>query len=217
MSGMFIFSSVVGRVNTSAATVASASEAVSVTETNRAKKVKLNLPDNPIQIKMISVLPKDGCFRAIQQVICPGQTVLGRVSRILATQQQVMIDIVANPYGVLDSIASGTIRREDISKKPIVQPSIPLLQLSHSFHVGDWVVAKVLSLGEDSNRTSRYWLTTAESSSLGVISAICAQSGETMIPRSWNEMECPVTRTVETRKCARPPRIPVQCKPKIDT
>jgi exosome complex RNA-binding protein Csl4 len=183
------------------------------------------------QIVTVSVMPKDGGgFRAKEQVIRVGQTIFGRVVRIGMAQhqpQQVMVEIVANPYGVLDCVANGAIRREDITKilpSSVTSSSISNMQspqsqsstgnshvqlqqqqLSQSFCVGDWIAAKVISLGDDSNRKC-YYLTTAESS-LGVIYATCSTSGHPMIPVSNREMECSVTGTIETRKCARPPKI----------
>lgn len=170
-----------------------------------------------VQMVTVSVVPNNGCFRAKQQVVRVGQTILGRVVRIGMTQQQpVMVDIVANPYGVLDCAAQGTIRREDITKllpsattgssaMPNTHPISQQQQLSQSFRVGDWIAAKVVSLGDDSNRKC-YYLTTAESS-LGVIYAKCSTSGHAMIPVSNREMECPMTGVIEARKCARPPTI----------
>jgi exosome complex component CSL4 len=211
-----IVASIVGQVNVSSTSIPITSELKDVTTNTDGlvKKQENNLPQL-LEMVTVSVLPNDGCFRAKQQVIRVGQTILGRVIRIGMTQQQVLVDIVANPYGVLDSVANGTIRRDDVTKllvssttkatpQSLNNTALPI-QLSQSFRVGDWIAAKVISLGDDSNRRS-YYLSTAESS-LGVIYAICSTSGQRMIPVSHREMECPQTGTIEARKCARPPTI----------
>lgn len=66
-----------------------------------------------------------------------------------------------------------------------------------SFRPGDIILARVLSLGD----AQAYLLTTAENE-LGVVSAT-SESGETMIPISWCEMQCPKTLMKENRKVAR--------------
>ena len=194
-----IISSVVGQLKISSTTIP-------VLTSNQEHAVP---PEEPQIVTTVSVVPKDGVFRAKQQVIRVGQTVLGRVAR---TQQQILVDIVANPYGVLDSMAIGMIRREDVTK---ILPSTssssgtatasPHTSLASNavipipFRVGDWIAARVVSLGDD-----RYSLTTAESS-LGVIFAVCSTSGQRMIPVSNRDMQCPITGIIEARKCARPP------------
>jgi exosome complex component CSL4 len=155
---------------------------------------------------VVSVLPnKSGSFRAMNQVLRQGQTVLAKVIRIAT--QQVVLDIVANPHGLLDHSAEGCIRRDDVrsgvaasaGQASTAATATTSLFIS-SFRPGDWIVARVLSLGD----SRRYFLSTAEPS-LGVIYAVCAQSGRPMIPVSWKEMECPETGVKELRKCARPP------------
>jgi exosome complex RNA-binding protein Csl4 len=209
-----LFASIVGQVNVSPITIPPSETKESTTMSDAC-----NTPTQLNQLHaIVSISPKDGFFRAMQQVIREGQIVLGRVVRVGTIQQQVFVDIVANPYGILDSTAFGTIRRDDVTKlisttiatkQPVSndatlshpQPSLALLQLTQSFRPGDWIVAKVLSLGDDHQR---YYLSTAEST-LGVIYATCSISGQMMVPISHQEMECPITGIIETRKCARPP------------
>ena len=145
-------------------------------------------------------------FCATQHVIRQGQTVLARVVRI--TTQMVMVDIFATEHGLLrHDKPAGVIRREDV--KPVStaataeQQSVTNAVLTQYYRPGDWVVAKILSLGD----TRRYFLTTAEAG-LGVIHAVSSTSGQPMVPVSWKEMECPDTGLRENRKCARPPSIP---------
>lgn len=149
---------------------------------------------------MVSVLPKGG-FRATQQVIRQGQTVLARVIRIAT--QQIMVDIVANQNGLLEHVASGCIRRDDVKSGVQSEPNAAAAVLTQSFRPGDWIVARVLSLGDE----RRYFLSTAEPA-LGVIYALSSVSGKPMLPVSWKEMECPETGSKEARKCARPQHIP---------
>ncbi|XP_037659741.1 exosome complex component CSL4 isoform X2 [Choloepus didactylus] len=73
-----------------------------------------------------------------------------------------------------------------------------LVEIYKSFHPGDIVLAKVISLGD---AQSNYLLTTAENE-LGVVVAH-SESGVQMVPISWCEMQCPKTHTKEFRKVAR--------------
>jgi exosome complex component CSL4 len=148
----------------------------------------------------VSVIPKGG-FRATQQVLRQGQTVLARVVRIAA--QQITVDIVANPNGLLPHVAAGCIRRDDVKSGVQSEPNAAATVLTQSFRPGDWIVARVLSLGD----AHRYFLSTAEPA-LGVIHAVSSVSGKAMLPVSWKEMECPETGSKEARKCARPQHIP---------
>lgn len=146
-------------------------------------------------------------FHAIKQVIRQGQTILSRVVRIAI--QQVIVDIVANQNGNLNHIAEGCIRREDIHARlpqssEASAKSATEVPLTDFFFPGDWIVARVISLGDD----RRYFLSTAEPA-LGVLHAVSKQSGLPMVPVSWKEMECPESGAKEARKCARPQRIPL--------
>lgn len=136
-----------------------------------------------------------------QAVLTVGQVVLTKVTRIVL-QQQAVLEIVATEHGPLRYTHEAILKREDI------WPKEQLLQLQSSskgnsnemaFRPGDLVVARILSLGD----SRRYVLTTAEPA-LGVIYAVSSKSGQTMVPSSWNEMQCPQTGAKETRKCAKP-------------
>jgi exosome complex component CSL4 len=136
---------------------------------------------------------------AAQQILLTGQIVLARVTRI--TTQQVLLDVFANPFGMLQNDRpEACIRREDVRSG--VDPESSSSDLSKSFRPGDWVIARILSLGD----TRRYLLSTAEPA-LGVLQAISSVSGKPMIPISYKEMECPETRVKEPRKCARPQNV----------
>lgn len=155
----------------------------------------LNMP-----LATVSVIPRRG-FRATQQVIRQGQTVLARVDRIAT--QQIMLDIIANQNGILPHVATGCIRRDDVKSGVQSELNAATAVLTQSFRPGDWIVARVLSMGD----ARRYFLSTAEPA-LGVIHALSSVSGKPMLPVSWKEMECPESGTKEARKCARPQHIP---------
>jgi exosome complex component CSL4 len=72
------------------------------------------------------------------------------------------------------------------------------VKIYNSFRPGDIVRAQVISLGD----ARSYYLSTAQNE-LGVIFAKSV-AGETMIPVSWQEMQCPKTKVIEYRKCAKP-------------
>lgn len=86
----------------------------------------------------------------------------------------------------------GIIRKEDVraTKKDLVK-------MYESFRPGDIVLARVLSLGDSQS----YFLSTAENE-LGVIYA-CSESGYSMLPISWCEMQCTHTGKKEHRKVAK--------------
>lgn len=94
------------------------------------------------------------------------------------------------------------------------------VKIYNSFRPGDVVRAEVISLGD----ARSYMLSTAKNE-LGVIFATSVAGtgqhgtdlrrgkndaysrhvvGATMIPISWQEMQCPITKTIEYRKCAKP-------------
>lgn len=72
------------------------------------------------------------------------------------------------------------------------------MKIYNSFRPGDIVKADVISLGD----ARSYVLSTAKNE-LGVIFATSV-AGVPMIPISWQEMQCPKTKTIELRKCAKP-------------
>ena len=72
------------------------------------------------------------------------------------------------------------------------------VKIYNSFRPGDIVKAEVISLGD----ARSYVLSTAKNE-LGVIFATSV-AGATMIPISWQEMQCPKTKSIELRKCAKP-------------
>eukprot|EP01134_Creolimax_fragrantissima_P005043 CFRG5043T1 len=87
----------------------------------------------------------------------------------------------------------GMIRQRDVraTQKDTVE-------IYKSFQPGDIVRAQVVSLGD----AKSYYLSTA-SNEFGVVFAT-SPAGATMLPCSWCEMVCPVTKVREMRKVAKP-------------
>lgn len=179
---------------------------------------------------ILSVQPQKGYF-AQEDVIQVGQIILGRITRIQSQQQQAVVSILAIQTNHLNSSSStvvedvvvcnedkgqhmnnnkrerffippynpeGIIRKDDIRTNIIDQQGV--IQIQNSFHYNDLILAKVISLGIQ----KQYFLSTAETY-LGVIHAKSTISGQSMIPISYKEMECPETGMKELRKCAKPP------------
>ncbi|KAJ7532577.1 hypothetical protein O6H91_13G010600 [Diphasiastrum complanatum] len=74
---------------------------------------------------------------------------------------------------------------------------IDKVDMHASFRPGDIIRAEVLSLGD----ARAYYLSTAKNE-LGVVSAMSV-AGATMVPISWQEMQCPLTNQTEPRKVAK--------------
>jgi len=103
------------------------------------------------------------------------------------------VQIVCVKDAVLSEPFKGSIRKEDVraTEKDRVE-------MYKSFRPGDIVLARVISFGDAS---TGYLLTTAENE-LGVVIAK-SESGSSMIPVSWTEMQCPHTYAKEARKVAK--------------
>jgi exosome complex component CSL4 len=116
--------------------------------------------------------------------------------------QQVAAEIVAAQYvGRLMHLPEATIRREDIR-----QNAVDELLLETCFRPGDWVLGRIVSLGD----SRRYLVSTAEAE-LGVVRAYASGIDEQpMMPISWKEMQCPVSGRKEPRKVAKPSQSLVQ-------
>ncbi|KAF9917969.1 Exosome complex component CSL4 [Lobosporangium transversale] len=72
------------------------------------------------------------------------------------------------------------------------------VKIYNSFRPGDIVRAQVISLGD----ARSYYLSTA-ANELGVIFGTSVAGGS-LIPISWQEMQCTKTKVIELRKCAKP-------------
>jgi exosome complex component CSL4 len=124
------------------------------------------------------------------QVLRVGHAVTGRVTRVNA--RMASMDILCVRDVPLKEKHTGTIRKEDVRSVEIDK-----VEIGKCFRPGDLVRASVISLGD----SRAYYLTTAKEE-LGVIMAKSA-AGATMLPVSWQEMECPVSKIKEPRKVAR--------------
>ncbi|CAO3570997.1 unnamed protein product [Mortierella alpina] len=72
------------------------------------------------------------------------------------------------------------------------------VKIYNSFRPGDIVRAQVISLGD----ARSYYLSTA-ANELGVIFGTSVAGGS-LVPISWQEMQCTKTKVIELRKCAKP-------------
>ena len=147
---------------------------------------------------------------ASRRVITVGQIVLAKVQRVSWTQAHVSI-FATETGGTLAYPAEALVRREDIvsvvpgtsttstsNSTTTTAESKTSWQVMEAVRPGDWIVARVLSLGD----TQRYMLTLAEPQ-LGVWHAVSSK-GTVLQPKTWNTMVCPETGLIETRKCAKP-------------
>ena len=99
----------------------------------------------------------------------------------------------------------GIIRREDVKHGTV---SAEELFLESCFRPGDWVLGRIVSLGD----SRRYLISTAEPE-LGVVRAFSSWNQQhesrqqiqqnAMQPISFKEMKCPVTGKTEPRKVAK--------------
>ncbi|KAI1297325.1 Exosome complex component CSL4 [Mortierella claussenii] len=72
------------------------------------------------------------------------------------------------------------------------------VKIYNSYRPGDIVRAQVISLGD----ARSYYLSTA-ANELGVIFGTSVAGGS-LVPISWQEMQCTKTKIIEQRKCAKP-------------
>ncbi|ORZ03502.1 hypothetical protein BCR43DRAFT_483479 [Syncephalastrum racemosum] len=131
--------------------------------------------------------------REKEQSAVPGvhSVVTGKVIRVTPSQAVVAIMVVGDSLCKEDFL--GVIRTQDVRATEKDQ-----VKIYNSFRPGDIVRAEVISLGD----ARSYYLSTAKNE-LGVIFATSV-AGATMIPISWQSMQCPKTKTIEYRKCAKP-------------
>jgi len=128
----------------------------------------------------------------LSQIIEVGHIILGRVTRL--TDRQATVLILKSNNSPLTTPNSGVIRTEDVTSLTTDSIDVTL-----AYRLGDVLLARVISLGD----SRQFFLSTAEDE-LGVVDANCMESGRAMVPCSYKEMMCPVTKVKETRKVARP-------------
>lgn len=132
-----------------------------------------------------SVMVKRGKDTPIPQI---GSVVIGRVTKISVSQANIEI-LVVDTHPLKRSF-KGIIRKQDVRVIDVDR-----VRMQECFHPGDIVRAQVVSLGD----AQAYQLTTAQNE-YGVIFAK-SLAGHSMVPVSWKEMQCPVTKCIELRKC----------------
>ncbi|KAL7432717.1 hypothetical protein ACHAXM_003308 [Skeletonema potamos] len=142
--------------------------------------------------------------------MCPqvGSVILGRVTRVVRPSYAV-VDIIAivptdngkgqsatkQPYIIpFHEPFAGTLRQNEIRPQSAIE-----LEISDCVRPGDVILARIHALGGE----KEYILSTAETE-LGVVKATCESSGYDLVPVSYKEMECPVTKVKEGRKVAKP-------------
>ncbi|KAI9296463.1 hypothetical protein K502DRAFT_276848, partial [Neoconidiobolus thromboides FSU 785] len=144
--------------------------------------------------------PREGSKKSILTVLNQAETfcvpevgdvVTCKVIKILPKMAGLKILMVGHTPCADDY--SGVIRSQDVRATDKDR-----VQIFQSFRPGDIVKAEVISLGDSKS----YYLSTAKNE-LGVLIAT-SPAGETMIPISWQEMQCPKTKIIENRKCAKP-------------
>jgi exosome complex component CSL4 len=121
-----------------------------------------------------------------------GAVVTGKVIRVTSKVCDVQI-LCVGESPVRGNGFKGVLRKENVRAFEVDQ-----LDLFNCFRMGDIITASVAALGG----ARSYELSTA-GNHLGVIYALCAVSGEPMIPASWETMRCPITGTIEKRKVAK--------------
>lgn len=119
-----------------------------------------------------------------------GDLVTARVTKI--NTRFASVEILTVGALTLHETFPGTIRTRDVREF-----EIDSVEIHKSFRPGDIVRATVISLGDSKS----YYLSTAKNE-LGVVLA-SSTAGATMVPISWQEMQCPVTSAKEYRKVAK--------------
>ncbi|KAK9431062.1 hypothetical protein V1505DRAFT_369240 [Lipomyces doorenjongii] len=142
------------------------------------------------RISVVRPASKGGSAGAVPDV---DDVVLVRVLRINPRQASVAILVVGESNSSTDEYG-GIIRAQDVR-----ETEKDKVKMQNCFKPGDIVRARVISLGDGTN----YYLSTA-ANDLGVVFAISEVSGAPMYPVDWKSMRCPVSDTIEERKCARP-------------
>lgn len=164
-------------------------------------------------------------------VPAPGDTVLGRVTRVTPRQANVAILVVGGlPCGGTLGLGAGPARGNQaagegldgsnfqavIRSQDVRATEKDSVVMRECFRPGDIVRAVVISLGD----ARSYYLST-EGNNLGVVHATSTAStggcqphssaaggwdphGRVMQPESWRSMVEPVTGATEPRKCAKP-------------
>lgn len=145
--------------------------------------------DETQQPPVVSVTRRGAATSSIVPAV--GDHVTCRIVRINTRQAQ--LEIVCVGGTALREPLGGLIRREDV--RDYDRDGV---QVYKCFRPGDVVLGRVISLGD-----SRFYFVTTADPPLGVVFARSAE-GHTMVPVSHEEVLCPVTKTREWRKVAKP-------------
>lgn len=151
-------------------------------------KVKVEKPAESKELPAMTVQARNRRAGTVPEV---GSRVIGKVINI--NERQAKVNMICIEGKMLSEPFHGVIRREDV--RAMEKDSVLIF---NSFHPGDMVRARVISLGEGPS----YVLSTA-GNELGVILAKCDDCGEMMSPVSWCEMQCNKTGVREKRKVAK--------------
>lgn len=125
------------------------------------------------------------------RVPAPGDVVLARVGRV--APRAAFCEIVCAAGAPVAGAFPAQIRQQDVRAAETDR-----VRVYDCFRPGDVVRAEVLSLGD----ARAYFLSTS-GAGLGVVYARHGVSGQPMVPRSWEEMECPASGAREPRKVAK--------------
>lgn len=120
-----------------------------------------------------------------------GAVVIARVTKI--TARQAYAEIVSVDGAVAPQPFKAVLRKVDVREFEVDK-----IAMEEAFLPGDVIRAEVLSLGD----ARSYFISTARAE-LGVVHSL-SEVGEPMVPVSWEEMECPVTKVRVKRKVAKP-------------
>lgn len=135
---------------------------------------------------VVSVL-RDGYSQVLPAI---GAVVTAKITAV--NTRFCKLAILAVEGSSLNEPFRGTLRKEDVQATEKDK-----VEIYKSFRPGDIVQARVTSLGDSQS----YFLSTAENE-LGVIFAM-SESGASMIPINWKQMQCPKTKAKEFRKVAK--------------
>lgn len=137
----------------------------------------------------LSVLHSKG--PGVKNVPTIGVCAICRVINI--SERQAKVSMLTVEGEILVEPFQGVVRREDV--RAMEKDSV---EIFNSFRPRDLIRARVIAHGEG----QAYVLSTAENE-LGVVAAVCDESGENMVPVSWCEMQCIKTGRREKRKVAK--------------
>lgn len=122
-----------------------------------------------------------------------GDVVICQVLRISSKVAKVSI-LSSEKECFYPATFKGTIRSQDVRATERDR-----VLIHESFRPADILIAEVLGNGDSA---TGFLLSTAKNE-LGVLVARSIQSDSIMIPISWDSMQCPVSKSVERRKCAK--------------